>query len=104
MNDIDSALAGPASPYEGPQIASPITSPPAPQSAEYLTRRQAADYIRAQLGRPMSFSTAQKLAALGEFAEPALYWGRRPLYRREDLERWAEGRSAYRCPSSPSKV
>jgi hypothetical protein len=69
------------------------TSPPAPPSGEFLTRRHAADFIRDQLGRPMSFSTAQKLAALGEFAEPALYWGRRPLYRREDLRAWAEARS-----------
>ena len=60
---------------------------------EYLTRRQAADYIREELGRPMSFSTASKLAALGEFAKPALWWGRRPLYRRDDLRAWAETRS-----------
>jgi len=30
-------------------------------SREYLTRRQSADYIREELGRPMSFSTASKL-------------------------------------------
>jgi hypothetical protein len=41
----------------------------------------------------MSFSTASKLAALGEFAAPALWWGRRPLYTREDLRAWAEARS-----------
>lgn len=33
----------------------------------------------------MSFSTASKLAALGEFAPPAVWWGRRPLYTRVDL-------------------
>jgi hypothetical protein len=55
------------------------------QHAGYLTPRQSADYIREDLGRPMSFSTASKLAALGEFAAPALWWGRRPLYTREDL-------------------
>jgi hypothetical protein len=71
--------------------ASPITS--TLPSAEYLTRRQAADYIREVLGRPMSFSTAQKLAALGEFAAPALWWGRRPLYHREALRAWTEARS-----------
>ena len=38
---------------------------------EFLTRRQAAEFIRDELGRPISFSTASKLAALGEFAEPA---------------------------------
>ncbi len=60
---------------------------------EHLTRRQAADFIRDVLGRPFSFSTATKLAALGEFAQPALWWGRRPLYTREDLRRWAQARS-----------
>jgi hypothetical protein len=70
------------------------TAPPAkPRPAEYLTRRQAAEYIRDELGRPMSFSTASKLAALGEFATPAIWWGRRPLYTREDLRRWVESRS-----------
>jgi hypothetical protein len=72
-------------------LARSSSSPP--PSGEYLTRRQAADFIRDQLGRPMSFSTAQKLAALGEFAEPALWWGRRPLYDRETLRAWAEARS-----------
>jgi hypothetical protein len=56
-------------------------------TAEYLTRRQAADYIHIVLGRPFSFSTAAKLAALGEFAQPAVWWGRRPLYTREGRPR-----------------
>jgi hypothetical protein len=62
-------------------------------AAELLTRRQAAEFIRDVLGRPMSFSTASKLAALGEFAPPALWWGRRPLYTRDDLRAWTEARS-----------
>jgi hypothetical protein len=60
---------------------------------EYLTRRQAAEYIRTVLGRPMSFSTASKLAALREFATTALWWGRRPLYTPDDLRAWVESRS-----------
>jgi hypothetical protein len=60
---------------------------------QYLTRRQAAEYIRDILGRPFSFSTANKLAALGEFAHPALWWGRRPLYTHDALRQWAKGRS-----------
>lgn len=60
---------------------------------QHLTRRQAAEYIRDVLGRPFSFSTATKLAALGEFAPPALWWGRRPLYSRDDLRAWVEARS-----------
>jgi hypothetical protein len=50
------------------------------------------------LGRPMSFSTATKLAALGEFAAPALWWGRRPLYTREGLRSWAERRQTTSPP------
>jgi hypothetical protein len=63
------------------------------RDAEFLTRRQAAGYIRDKLGRPMSLSTAAKLAAQSEFATPALMWGRRPLYTREGLRAWAEARS-----------
>jgi hypothetical protein len=69
------------------------TFPTVVPQAQYLTRRQAADFINDDLGRPMSFSTATKLAALGEFAEPALWWGRRPLYSRDDLRAWVEARS-----------
>lgn len=73
------------------QPPSPLTT--ARQLGEYLTRRQAAAYVNNELGRPMSFSTASKLAALGEFAEPTLWWGRRPLYTRGSLRTWAEARS-----------
>jgi len=59
----------------------------------YLTRRQAAEYIREELGVPMAFSTAEKLGALGEFAEPAMWWGRRPLYTRDGLREWVASRA-----------
>ena len=39
----------------------------------------------------MSFSTASKLAALGEFVAPALWWGRRPLYNPRRLARLGRG-------------
>ena len=68
----------------------PVTDRPL---SEYLTRKQGAQFINNELGMPLSFSTASKLASWGEFAEPALWWGRRPLYRRDDLRRWAEARS-----------
>lgn len=68
---------------------------------EHLTRRQAAEFVRDVLGRPFSFSTATKLAALGEFAQPALWWGRRPLYRPADLRAWAEGRSRPHAKNKP---
>lgn len=87
MNDVDTINATP------PTARPPTTLPPASPSGEYLTRRQGTDFIREELGRPLSFSTTQKLAAQGEFAQPALYWGRRPLYTRESLRAWAEARS-----------
>jgi hypothetical protein len=71
---------------------------------EYLTRRQAAEYIRDILGRPFSFSTASKLAALGEFARPAVWWGRRPLYTRDDVRQWVEARSRATKGGSQNKA
>jgi hypothetical protein len=56
-------------------VCTPSTTRTDQPPREYLTRRQSADYIREELGRPMSFSTASKLAALGEFAAPAMWWG-----------------------------
>src|SRR5258708_31988564 len=91
-----------------PVISDTIPSPAAHRAqppAEYLTRRQAAEFIRDVLGRPFSFSTATKLAALGEFAPPATWWGRRPLYSREGLRIWTEARSRpSRSEPPPSPV
>jgi hypothetical protein len=80
-----------------------ITDPAAAPLSEYLTRRQAPDFIRDMLGRPMSFSTASKLAALGEFAPPVLWWGRRPLYTRDGLRAWAEGRTRPAADAPPPR-
>jgi hypothetical protein len=59
----------------------------------YLTRREGVEFIRQELGIPIAFSTAEKLAALGEFAEPAVWWGRRPLYTRDGLREWVVNRA-----------
>jgi hypothetical protein len=59
----------------------------------FLTRREAAQFLTEELGYPTSFSTATKLACLGEFAEPERFWGRRPLYTRSGLRRWTEKRA-----------
>jgi hypothetical protein len=64
-------------------MAEKTTSP-----ERWLTRKEGARFITDELGMPMSFSTATKLACPGEFAEPERYWGRPPLY-----SRWAEKRS-----------
>jgi hypothetical protein len=68
--------------------------PPARRPLErLLTRREAADYIRGELGRPLTYSTLMKLCALGEGPPVAEKWGRRVLYRRGDLDVWVAGRT-----------
>jgi hypothetical protein len=58
-----------------------------------LTRQEATEYIDRDLGRPIKFSTMQKLCALREGPPVREYWGRRPLYSREDLKAWVEARA-----------
>jgi hypothetical protein len=62
------------------------------EAPRYRTRDRAVEYIKNTHGVPLSESTADKLAALGEFAEPAAYWGNRPLYTDLDLDAWVESR------------
>jgi hypothetical protein len=57
-----------------------------------LTRREAAEWVRAELGRPLTFSTLTKLCALGEGPPAFEVWGRRMLYRKADLQAWALAR------------
>jgi hypothetical protein len=58
-----------------------------------LTRLESAEYISKELGRPLSFSTLQKLCAWGEGPTVAAWWGRRPLYSRNNLHAWVDARS-----------
>jgi hypothetical protein len=58
-----------------------------------LTRKELAGYISSELGRPMSFSTLTKLCALGEGPPVYEWWGRFPLYRRQDGKAWADARA-----------
>lgn len=75
----------------------PIPSDQPPEA--YLTRREATDFINSVLGRPLSFSTATTLASRGEFAQPTVWWGRRPLYTRENLCAWVESRERRQSPA-----
>jgi len=68
-----------------------------------LMRAEAAQYIDRELGRPMAFSTLQKLCALHEGPPVAEYWGRRPLYSREDLKAWVEARGGKTRPVKESQ-
>lgn len=71
----------------------PETSPEA-----LLTRAEAAVFIDRDLGRPLALSTLQKLCALHEGPPIREYWGRRPLYSREDLRAWVEARGSRTAP------
>jgi hypothetical protein len=76
LADQPSTLAYPHPPQstcDGSDVSpAPILDAAGERLTEFQTRRQAADYIRDVLGYPMSFSTASKLAAQGEFVTPAV--------------------------------
>jgi hypothetical protein len=65
-----------------------------------FTRAEAAEFVAVELGFPLSFSTLEKLCALREGPPVARWWGRRPLYARNDLKAWAEARSRKTGPRS----
>jgi hypothetical protein len=77
--------------------------PPKPAEA-LLTRKELAHYITHELGRPMSFSTLSKLGALGEGPPVHEWWGRFPLYRREDAKAWADARARKTKPGVGESV
>jgi hypothetical protein len=83
-----------------PAQANPVKS--TKPSEALLTRKELAGYISNELGRPMSFSTLTKLCALGEGPPAYEWWGRFPLYRRQDGKAWADARArkarARSCP------
>jgi hypothetical protein len=67
-----------------------------------LTRLESAEYISKELGRPLSFSTLQKLCAWGEGPTVAAWWGRRPLYSRNNLHAWVDARSRPKKEALPA--
>jgi len=56
-----------------------------------LRRAQAADYVVANFGFPLSAKTLAKLAVVGG-GPPFRRAGRFPLYSREDLDAWARAK------------
>jgi len=76
--------------------ASESSSPSPPE--RLLTRREAVEYVRTKLGRPLTYSTMMKLCALGEGPPAAEYWGQRVLYRERDLDVWAVARGSQKAP------
>jgi hypothetical protein len=61
-------------------------------SAEpFLTQREIAKFVREATGIPIGDSTVLKLCspAIGGGPQPSTYFGRRPLYERSEVLRWA---------------
>jgi hypothetical protein len=56
----------------------------------YLSRQEASDYLKAR-GLAIAASTLSKMVSTHE-GPPVCRWGRKPLYRAEDLDRWIERR------------
>ncbi len=94
-NPDDALVTTTAAPHQSkPATVQPATIPHAAKPPEaLLTRKELADYITNELGRPISFSTLTKLCALGEGPPVHEWWSRFPLYRREDGKAWADARA-----------
>jgi hypothetical protein len=69
-----------------------------------LTRKELSEYITNELGRPLSFSTLSKVCALGEGPPVYEWWGRFPLYRREDGRAWADARARKMKPGTKAEA
>jgi hypothetical protein len=54
-----------------------------------LTRKDGVQFIRDELGIPLSSSLLDKKCMSGEGPDVAGYWGKRELYTRQQLREWA---------------
>ena len=54
-----------------------------------LTRNDGVQFIRDELGIPLSPSLLNKKCMCGEGPDVAGYWGKRELYTRQNLREWA---------------
>jgi hypothetical protein len=64
---------------------------PSSDSAVVLDRRAASEFLTVR-GYRVAYATLAKLAVLGG-GPPFRHWGRRPLYRPEDLLAWAAAKT-----------
>lgn len=62
-----------------------------PETPQYLTRRQAAEFVTRHFA-PLSYSRLEKLCMAGEGPPIAGWWGRRPIYEPTALLDWARNR------------
>jgi hypothetical protein len=79
-------------------------SPPATSTGRLKIRRyrraEAAAYLREQHGLPCTKKTLSNLNSIGKGPKPE-YYGSVPIYREDELDRWAE---AVVTPDSPRTV
>ena len=77
------------------------TAPALPTPEQLLTREPLRLKLN-ELGYPLTASYFQKicLPSVGAGPPVAKWWGRRPLYRLDEVLAWAESR----CGSSPGKL
>ena len=68
------------------------------QSEPLLTRAQAHKFVQDELGLPLSpnYWTKLCLPSRGDGPPVALYWGGRPMYRRDGVRAWAMSRFSNR--------
>lgn len=57
----------------------------------YLNRKQAADFLKLELGLPVAHTTLSKLACVGG-GPPYQRYGNKTVYTRPALREWAEGK------------
>jgi hypothetical protein len=90
-----------------PQETDPGSSEP------LLTLGEIAPFIKETTGIPIGVSTVEKLAspAINDGPKPACYIGKRPLFARDEVARWAKARlsaspkrSAHNWPDRPPKA
>jgi len=54
-----------------------------------LTRKDGIQFVRDELGFPLSASLLDKKCMRGEGPDAAGYWGKREMYTRQKLKEWA---------------
>jgi hypothetical protein len=64
-----------------------------------LTARQAIEFIRNELGIPITKSTCDKLSMLGQGPAVSRYYGKRRLFTRPGLREWSQVALSTREPS-----
>jgi hypothetical protein len=64
-------------------------------SLPLLTRRQAVEFIRDEIGIPIAESTLNKKCALGQGPKVETFFGHRELYTKQTIREW-------RCLSPPT--